>query len=391
MSNITLPLFEILDDALSVPIFFEGNVTEAPCVVIEFDETNGTRTLDEYLWEENIVDLRVHTLHETDEVNQEDAEAIKEGVRGVLEPRVSVNQISQYVPPPTIRNAQYDHEDQTAYDIILTYEFKNSTLLASVESGGSEVDCSLEQDLTVTNINVGAINNGTLFKEGTKLEQLWRALLIEATKATINLNKTGNTNVEIGTTVNTDLTSTFTQNQSGPLIEHFIDGQSFNFDNPAQTSKSFTMGNATDITTQKQFTSEAQYDSSPDFPSGSVSDGVTFNGRRFVYRGHSNSEPTTASEVTSLSGESPILNAQNGLTFNINVPDGATSVEFAYPAALGNVSLIEFQGAITKDDTDNYQQTTVSGVGQSGYEIDYFVYRQSPADPYSNVNIEVVI
>ena len=395
MSDITLPLFDILDAGLSVPVFVEGDLKESPSVNIEFDATTGIRTLDDYLWEANEVTIRVHTVHPSGSVNKEDALAIKEGVRGLLEPRITVNEISQYVPPPDISDLQYDQGSETAYDILLEYEFKNSTLLAQTGGddgeGGQGGICALKEDLEAQNTSVGNIDSGDFFEAGTKLEALWRALLIQAQPPTLSLSGTGSDVVEIGTEQTITLTSNFDQRQGGPLLSHSIEDIDFGTDNPATLERTFTVGSPEDIQASVSFSSQASHDESADFGAGTVTASKSYQGRRVVYRGHSNPEPTTAADVTSLSGESPILNAQAGLTFNIDVPSGATSVEFAYPAALGDVSLIEFQGAITRDDTDNYEQTTVTGVGKEGYEIDYFVYRQAPADPYSNVDVEVTI
>ena len=101
------------------------------------------------------------------------------------------------------------------------------------------------------------------------------------------------------------------------------------------------------------------------------------------YYGTSNDTPTTGSEVENLGGVTTLN------TFKINVPNNATSVEFAIPSDIAPVSKIEFQGALTSNVTSNYTTSIVSNVGPENTE--YTVYRREPASSYSEVIVEVTI
>lgn len=125
-------------------------------------------------------------------------------------------------------------------------------------------------------------------------------------------------------------------------------------------------------------------------PAGSVSDTSTVYGVRKAFYGVDGSV-TNSSGIRSLG--SYLLNPSNGSSFTINIPPGTTSVSFAYPATLRDVSQVEYVEGLSADVKSVFTKTTVNVEGANGYSaIAYKVYTYTPINPYSSeVNYIVTI
>jgi hypothetical protein len=253
-------------------------------------------------------------------------------------------------------------------------------------------ETTLDRPLRVTNTNAGQLKDGDLFESGTELEELLRSMLIQPAQGTVSLSGTSPQTREMGDTFSPTLTADPTQNQSGPVDEVRIDGTIVS-PSPYELTPTFQIGAAADVQASRSFQAACDFEASDDFSALTATSGqVVYRGKRYIFYGTSNAAPASSADVRGLG--SSILDAQDGKVFSIDVPSGATSVEFAYPKALGTVQKIEFQGALTSDVTADYNRSTVSvngGAGDGSYAIDYYVYRREPQDSYSDVTVEVTI
>ena len=124
MSNIQTSIYDLFDTVLNnVDVFIKGTKSNAPCIIVEPPLSNGDRTLDNRTRNTHIIEIRVHTIHNTDAVNTKEANDIKEVVKSVMETPVITDK-ETYVGPPEERTQMYELEGQTAYDIILRYEIR---------------------------------------------------------------------------------------------------------------------------------------------------------------------------------------------------------------------------------------------------------------------------
>ena len=250
--------------------------------------------------------------------------------------------------------------------------------------------------IQVANVSVGALEDGDIIEAGTPIEDVLRSILVKALAPTFSLSGSGSKTVEVGSTINPVLTASYNQRDGGAVTALTIGGVDVTPTPYERTIAASQLGNPTDLTAQVSYGASVDYDDSGALPAGSVNSGtVKYRARRFIFRGTRNATPGTSSDVRTLSGGgNPILDAKGGKQFSISVPDGATSVEFAYPAALGPVEQIQFVGALTSDVTDDYTRTTVTvngGAGDGSFAIDYYVYRREPPSAYTASTINVTI
>ena len=104
-------------------------------------------------------------------------------------------------------------------------------------------------------------------------------------------------------------------------------------------------------------------------------------GRRKAFYGVNNSA-SNSEQIRLL--ESSTLNPINNTTFNINIPIGTSSVVFAYPSTLRNVTSVLYKQGFDADVKDVFALTPVLVEGANGYlAIDYKVYRYVPVVPFT--------
>ena len=115
-------------------------------------------------------------------------------------------------------------------------------------------------------------------------------------------------------------------------------------------------------------------------PSGSESASVTVVGQRKYFYGVSKPSSTSA-DVRDLGNST--LNPANGTHFTINIPEGATSVVFAYPDTLRDVSNVIYVEGLNAEVKGVFTKSSVSVEGANAYTaIGYKVYRYTPAVPF---------
>jgi len=121
---------------------------------------------------------------------------------------------------------------------------------------------------------------------------------------------------------------------------------------------------------------------------GSVSDSVTVVGQRKYFYGYSKPAATSA-DVRDLGNG--VLNPANGTSFTINIPLGATSVVFAYPDTLRDVSTVKYVEVANSEVKDVFTKTSVNVEGANAYTaIGYKVYSYVPNAPFPNAATYVV-
>jgi hypothetical protein len=75
----------------------------------------------------------------------------------------------------------------------------------------------------------------------------------------------------------------------------------------------------------------------------------------------------------------------NGTTFTLNITAGATSVKFAYPAALRDVSSVKYVELGNGEVKDTFILTNELVEGAVGFtSINYKVYTYIPAIPFGD-------
>lgn len=288
--------------------------------------------------------------------------------------------------------------------------------IQSVSSSLNAASASLSALATITqsitsDVEVGAITTLQVIPSGTTLQEFAESLLFKvyyptftAPTASLTTNRTGN--IEVGTT---GITLTHTLNRGS------INGQSVSGVWQAGTSQGVRSGVATNYdingvnngTTNtltsagavimegtNTYTSTVTYAQGPqpidskgtNFSSplvtGTITSTVTVAGRRNAFFGL-NSAGNSSALIRALGNTS--FNPANGSTFTISIPAGTTSVLFAYPATLRDVSSVIYTQGLNSDVKGVFgTPTLVSVEGANGYTaITYKVYRYQPVEAYS--------
>ena len=91
---------------------------------------------------------------------------------------------------------------------------------------------------------------------------------------------------------------------------------------------------------------------------------------------------TTSSGIRALTNSTSA--ASNGTTFNINIPVGATRVQFAYLSTLRDVNSVKYVELSNTEVKTNFTQTLVNVEGANGYlAVSYKVYEFIPVEPFT--------
>jgi hypothetical protein len=113
---------------------------------------------------------------------------------------------------------------------------------------------------------------------------------------------------------------------------------------------------------------------------GSENASVTVVGQRKYFYGVDNAAASSANIRSLAHG---VLNPANGTSFTINIPAGSTSVVFAYPDTLRDVSTVKYVEGLNAEVKGVFTKTSVSVEGANGYTaIGYKVYKYTPAEPF---------
>jgi hypothetical protein len=260
----------------------------------------------------------------------------------------------------------------------------------------------LKADLYSTK-NVGGITVGETLSAGTKLEQIFQQMLtVEepptylAPTVSLSSNYAHNQKVEAGTVLSIDITAAYHQRDGGPATaaSFYKDGIEVGSDAAAPFSLSGIGHNLTDSNVQLQ--AQVDYLEGPvkntnlgnpspagQIPAGTVSSNIIrISGVRKLFFGVSMPVSSSA-EIRALTNAvlGPAINTQ----FTINIPAGAISVAFAYPAQLPAVSSVKYVEGLNAEVKDVFSQSTVNVEGANGFtQMPYRVYEYIPASSFSS-------
>lgn len=278
---------------------------------------------------------------------------------------------------------QLQYSDDEIYEI-------NATALSGVQFNNTKA-----QYLSTVDEQINILN--------TTLDKLIPPA--EYKKPTISLSRTAGTegtysgNVELGSTVITELTATFTENDAGALskIEIKQDGNSVKegTGSPLDYSGSFTINKE-----EVSFTASASYAETPankikqditgrdsvvnKIPAGTITSGkYTFKAKRKAFfGGGSGSLPTTIDSTTIRNLGSSLLAPANGSILDFKVLSGQQHIIIAYPDTLRDVTQIMYVDVNDPNMAPLFTKSTTSVVDASGTNgITYKVYTYELAVP----------
>ena len=296
----------------------------------------------------------------------------------------------------------------------------NSTQWNSVYTTVSSASSTWAGTITNTitsDLNVGAITAGQVFDIGTTFQVFAEKLITKVfyptftlPSATLTSNlasivESGTTGITLTVNLNKGLITgkslngiwqptLFQNNRSGDATKYTILG----VDNGTTTA--YTSANAVVIDGTNTFLATVDYDTGPQpvdsknnnfnspLVAGSISPTLNVTGRRKAFYGI-NSAGSTSTEIRALSS---LLNPQNGSSFNISLPIGTTSIVFAYPASLRDVT--EVRESVLNSDVKSAFGTpyNVNVFGNNGYDaISYKVYRFQPPNPIATPNYSYTV
>lgn len=257
---------------------------------------------------------------------------------------------------------------------------------------------TLFHDLTVSVANggIGGIANGTVFAEGTFVQDILIALLRQVvpptyTPPTVSLVSSvdATINKELGAQISPVLTPTFHQNDAGALASWSIqeDGSQISTSAPyTDTNRQLVAA----TTTYQAFATYSQGACKNDsfgnqscggrVIAGTVgSNIITYNAFRALFLGTPDTTPATSDDVRN-DATSQILNPQVGTKFVIDVPYLSATVMFAYPATIEDVSIVECDGSRVEG---LFTKTLVNVQGANGFTaISYKVFVFTPVERF---------
>lgn len=271
------------------------------------------------------------------------------------------------------------------------------TVFSNNQAGGA-----LEQELRSTK-NVGGITNGQTFPAGTPLSVILQTMLTveepptyQVPTVSLGSNYANNQLVEAGTDLTVNLTATVIQRDGGPITEvrFYQDGALVGTDVSSPYSQAGLQSVLTD--SNIVFYAEADYDQGPVKNSnlgnpdanGQIAAGTRSSANRTIRsmrRGFYGVDTagSNSAEIRALAGT--LNNPANNTEFTINIPAGAASVVFAYPASLPAVESVKFVEGLNAEVKGVFTETSISVEGANNYDaIPYRVYRYEPSNPFGN-------
>jgi hypothetical protein len=261
-----------------------------------------------------------------------------------------------------------------------------------------------------SDVTVGSINAGDVVLKGTNLQNFVEQLLLKTFYPTFtnpsasmssNLASTvesGTTSVTLTVTLNRGAItgksiggiwqpSTFQDFRSGVATNYIINGINNGTTNSLVSSTAIIKDGS------NSFSSTTSYDQGPQpvdskninystpLVAGTANAITNVTGARRGFYGVDSLADTSAL-IRSL-GSNTNPGVSNGTNFTINIPAGATSVIFAYPSTLQNVTTVKYVEGLNAEVKTNFTQTTVLVEGLNGYTaINYKVYRYVPVQPF---------
>jgi hypothetical protein len=279
------------------------------------------------------------------------------------------------------------------------------------------VSGALERDVLVIGTDVGAVDEGFTFLEGTTFTEFVELVSQRTIPPTylaptlVLASSPTPTNTEVGTNLSLQETMTFTQRDGGALTERRLyknavllatDTSPYT-DNPVQMTLSTITYQAQADYAQGPIKNDNRGNPDPTgrIPAGTVSsNSIVFVGKRKAFYGTPVSTPGTSAAVRAMSDSS--FNAANNADVNasgvnlvpaptpsfiITIPIGADRVVFAYPADQRDVASVRYQELSDSEVKGNFTMTTVSVEGANSFTaVNYKVWTYIPVEPFSVEN-----
>jgi hypothetical protein len=304
----------------------------------------------------------------------------------------------------------------TSNSAVLTSPSLTSTITFITSNSSRLLSPILSSSIT-SDINVGAISAGQLVLSGTTFQQFAEKLLNKIFYPTfinpsVSLTTNIPSNVESGT-IGVSLTATFDRGsingknisnvwdpiafqnyRSGSAHDYIIMGVNTGTVN-YYTSAGAVINDGSNVLQASvgHFSGPQPYDNKGnnydvEYPSNYMIKTTNIVGRRKCFYGVDSLGQNSA-QVRSLT--STILNPTNGMVFDIPIPIGSTSVIFAYPSSLRDVTSVEEPVFKTEIKTA-FTKTLVNVEGANSYPaIGYKVYVFTPVQPFTQSSIYTVI
>ena len=292
------------------------------------------------------------------------------------------------------------------YDLVFTNIYEHIDVIYEyIDNINVVIDeqTSTTRDILVGNV-VGNYNIGDTIESGSSLTDVLIAMLEKVippiyVQPTLSINITPtHGNYEAGTSIQTTITPSWNQNDSGEAIEYRIYRNSIEiFDSAGvplvYTDDPLVLGDGNISYFMRVWYEEGPTKNDnfgdPD-PTGKILAGdIQSNTRTYVGRRRlwwdadqiSETDPSS-NDIRALGNTQ--LNPQNGTTFTLNIPVGSTRVIFAYPKNLREVSSVIYS-LLNVDVKDTFTEIEVSVEGVNGFDsIPYRVYIYTPTIPFGD-------
>jgi len=289
-----------------------------------------------------------------------------------------------------------------------------TNLVALADITGPAGSSSALEEAVVSMLAVGNIAIGQTLPEDMSFTNFVKAMLLTIfyptfVAPTFSLSAAGSANQESGTTYSGGsllrLTATFnrglikgdlvggvwnaTANQdyrAGAAVEYIFEGSSEGSTNYKDIETTIEDGANTYSVTIEHLIGPQPTDSDSNnygtpYPADTVERTATIYGKRKAFFGVDSAGASSA-QIRAL-GDS-LLNPANGSSFTIDIPAGAVSVVFAYPATLQAVTEVEYVEGLGADVKSAFTLTAVDVEGANSYSaIAYKVYRFEPVEAFS--------
>lgn len=266
------------------------------------------------------------------------------------------------------------------------YWFQNDLEALVGKGAGDAGTVVVDPEITLSGTTYGNYADGDTIQSGTSVQEVLTNMMTLTQLPTMNLTPNSQ-NKEVGTVLDLNLDSVFNQNDAGAINQYTLDkvynSVSSNLvDNPSVTSYN-DVGDTVLEGAESVYTAKVFYDWTALVDAGNIEDITTITGvRAYFYVGDTGtSAPTTSALVRGLGNSD--LAPENGTTFTIDIPSGATRVVFAYPDSLQAVSSVKYVELGNGEVKDTFSLSTVNTEGANSFAgVDYKVYTYLPAVPF---------
>ena len=302
-------------------------------------------------------------------------------------------------------------------DIVITSDTDEIVYIDETKTQKPLGSSKSKQEWTVnlgTNGTVGGLKTGDEIPVGTTMDELIKLLTQKSVPATYTQpgvtcrvsTGTAAGSYEVGTSINTTLQGTFTQNDAGDLstIEILKNGSSIlsQATSPITTeAQTFTLGEETVSFTAKATYTEGEIKNDnlgQPSPEGHITAGsktssaVSFVGKRNLFYGTGVGQAPEQTTTTIRALANKKLAPANGTSFDVSIEAGQQFLVIAYPSNLRDMTKCFYVDQNT-DLVENFTKTTTNVEGANGFTgTEYKVYVYQLLNPaISKMNLQVQI